>query len=664
MVKTKQGIRVSCHMDCPDLCRFVVTVENKRIVSLKGDPNHPVTCGVVCKKGRALVDRHYHSDRIRYPLIRKGDSFVKTTYDHVLNSLAEEFTAIRRQHGSTAILNYTSDGYGGLKGRIQSIFFNCFGGVTVPRGSLCWGAGIAAQAYDFGNPRGHDPDDVQNAKMILIWGRNPKETSLHFYAKVKKAQKNGCRVIVIDPIKTATAKAFDEHVPIVPSTDGALALGMAHVIIKKGLVDTGFVEDNVKGFNRFTKRVKSFTPQKVQTITGVPADAIERLAIAYANTQRACIYIGFGMQRYQNGGNAVRAIDALGAITGKIGQKGCGINYAAKAAAPFAYNVEKQSRKQIRQTRSFPVARLGEYLDEAKDPAIKAIIVAGGNPLTQSPDLKRTAAAFSRIKLKVVFDHFMTDTARHADIVLPAATSFEQDDIFITSMYSPIINYSSKAVEPPCDVMPEFEFYLKLAHLMGMDNLGFSSSDTYLETSIQPLLANLGISYQDLKKQDQYIRLKSSLIPWEKGQFETASGKYELYSETAQKDGLSPLPEFIAPMTADRQFPLRLLTCHTRDSLHSQGFAFVDDLPTVYINGQTAAQCGLVHGQKARVVGKNAAIETILVVSEDIIDNTAFMHQGWWHKSGAVNFLTDPVISDMGEQAAYYDSFCRIENSV
>ncbi len=658
----EKKVFVSCPLDCPDQCRFIVRVNDGRVTGLTGDKQHPVTQGIICKKGRALMDRLYHPDRIKHPLIRKKDGFVRASYDEVFNIIADKLTTIRSMHGPTAILNYTSGGYGGVKNQIQSIFFNCFGGATVPEGSLCWGAGIAAQRYDFGNAKGHSPDDILNADTILVWGRNPIFTNLHLYTRLKTAQKKGSRIVVIDPVKTGTAKAFDEYIRINPSTDGALALCMANVIVKNGLYNEQFCKRHVLGFNRFKDHVAEFNLEKGEQITGIPQQVIEALAYEYARSKRAAIYIGYGMQRYHNSGNAVRCIDALASITGNIGQKGCGVNYAAFGLSRYLYDLDKKSKRFIKQSRSFVIGRLGAFLNEPQKPEIKAIFVASANPLTQSPDIIETKKGFSKIGLKVVFDHFMTDTARLADIVLPAAFVFEQDDLFTTSMYSHIFNFSEKAIEPPDSVFPEFEFYLTLAQKMGMDNLGFTSSDDFLQKSSRRLQEKYNKTFDQLP--GSYLGVEGEKIAWEDKRFDTPSKKIELYSETARLDGQNPLPSYLTFQKGDAAFPLRLLTCHTRDSLHSQNYAFTDELPVVYVSQKTAEIFDVQNDTKVSLVGKKAKIIVRLSVSEDIGDNTAFMYQGFWHKSGAVNFLTDSVISDMGNQAAYYDSFCRIEKSV
>lgn len=656
----KKLVSVSCPMDCPDLCRFNAHVESGRITKLVPDRQHPVTRGFACKKGLDLVRRMYHPERIKTPLIKTRSGFEPASYETVISTLADKISRIKETYGPEAILNYSgTGGYGGIKDRIQSIFFNCFGGATVPRGSICWGAGLAAQKYDFGQPKGHDPDDILNADFILVWGRNPKYTNIHLYSLLRKAYKKGSRVIVIDPVRTATAKSFNEYVRIQPSTDGAFALGMCRSIIEKGLHNVDFIKRYVVGFNRFESSVEEYTPERVETITGVPAAVMEEIAAAYAQAETASIYIGFGLQRYLNGGSTIRCIDALGSITGRIGEIGGGVNYAAKSFGPYLFSLEERSRQFIKKERTFVMGRLGAFLEKALNPPVKAVFVHAANPLNQSPDLNKTVEQFKKIELKVVFDHFMTDTARHADIIIPAAFVFEQEDLFVTGMYSPILNHSKQAVNPPDGVMPEFEFYLRLAEKLGLNNLGFEDTRSYLEKSVAPFLEKEGVEFSDLTH--SYPRVADGEIPWKDKKFMTPSGKIELYSKKAEKDGLPPLPEYRESCRPPDTLPLRLLTCHTDNSIHSQGFAFKDQIPEVFVNAKTAETLGINECSNVMVKGRSGQIRARLVIDDAVDKNIAFIYQGWWHKSGAVNFLTDSGVSDMGGQAAYYDSFCTIE---
>ncbi len=659
-----ETVRVSCPMDCFDLCRFLVTVKDNRITDIKGDPDHPLTRGMICSKGRDLVKRHSHPDRLRHPLIRRKSGFVRTNYQDVMDRIAGILRSVHDRWGPAGVLNYISDGYGGVKGRVQSIFFNCLGGDTRFSGSLCWGAGMAAQRFDFGTARGHLPQDVGHSDFVIVWGRNPNATNLHFFQLLKHLEKKGIPIVVIDPILSDTAKILGTHIAVKPGTDGALALSMAHVVIRENRFDSGFVRDHVLGFDPFSLYVKEFDPETGARITGVPANTIRKLARDYATSRAPGIWMGYGLQRYGNGGNTVRCIDALAAVCGHVGRPGTGANYAARSLATLLTRPEKNSLARVKHTRTFPAPLLGRFLETVTDPPVSAAFVAAGNPLNQSPDLNTVVQGFSRIPFKVVFDHFMTDTARHADVVLPAATVFEQDDLFATSMYSHVLNYSQKAVDPPETLMPESEFYLALAGHMGLDSLGFHSSGQYLRQCAAPLLETLEMdSDMDLDQLDRvYLRLPAHDVPWADGRFDTPSGKIEIYSRSAESAGLSPLPRFIPPCPPEDDFPLRLLTCKIRKSMHSQQFAFENRPPTVHVNEKTAARLGVKGCDTVRISTRQGALTARLTVDEAICDDTVFMHQGWWHKSGAVNFLTRAGLSDMGDQAAFYDTFCTLSS--
>ncbi|MCF8087553.1 MAG: molybdopterin-dependent oxidoreductase [Desulfotignum sp.] len=657
-------VPVSCPMDCFDLCRFKVTVTDNRVTGIAGDPDHPLTRGMICSKGRDLVKRQEHPDRLHYPMVRKKSGFVRTTYIEVLDRVAATLTSVHDRWGPAGVLNYTSDGYGGVKSRVQSIFFNCLGGDTRFTGSLCWAAGMAAQTFDFGDARGHLPEDVANSDLVIVWGRNPKATSLHFYTLLKQAEKNGTRIVVIDPIQSDTATSLGTHVALKPGTDAALALSMAQVTVTENRYDRSFVQDHILGFDRFCQYLDRFDPETASRITGVSPDTIRKLAREYAAARAPGIWMGYGLQRYANGGNTVRSIDALAAVCGHVGKPGTGANYAARSLAPLLDLPEKNSKAHVTASRTFPAPMLGHFLQTVDNPPIAAAFVAGGNPLNQSPDLNAAVRGFQRIDFKVVFDHFMTDTARHADLVLPAATVFEQDDLFVTSMYSHVLNYSQQAVDPPDTLMPETDFFLALARHMGIDTLGFTSSREYLDQCAAPLLASLGKEPDtDLDTlAGEYLRIPDHDIPWADKRFVTPSQKIEIFSQAAEAAGQSPLPCFLPPSQGEDRFPLRLLTCKTQRSMHSQSFVFEDREPAVSVNRKTAQGLGISGLKKVCISTRQGEVTARLVLDDAVCDSTAFMHQGWWHKSGAVNFLTHAGMSDMGEQAAFYDTFCTLSS--
>lgn len=659
-----QHFSVSCPMDCFDLCRFQVRVENNRVIGLKGDKHHPLTRGAVCPKARQLISRHHHPDRLTRPLVRTASGMSPISYDEAIARVADHLDTIIGQFGPTAVLNYTSAGYGGAKNSIQNIFFNTLGGDSRFTGSLCWGAGMAAQKYDFGQARSNYPLDVLNSDLVILWGRNPKSTHLHLYTLLTEAEKKGTRIIVIDPNESPSAGRFGNHIRVAPGTDGALALALCREIISLGIEDKDYISKHVMGYRRFKESIRTLSPEWAQEVTGVPAGTIRKLAREYGQTRKAAIFPGYGMQRYRNAGNAVRSINALAAITGHIGVAGAGLHYASKSMSPYTSGPEARSEGLIRERRTFPAHGLGSFMCGAEHPPVKAAFFFCANPMVQTPDLNRALKGLERVEFKVVFDQFMTDTAAHADLILPAATVFEQEDIFITSMYSHWINVSQKAVAPPETLIPEFEFYLRLAAHMGLD-LGFSSSREYLEQCAGPLINALKLSgdFNGQTLEDlgvSYPRFSDHDIAWKAGKFATPSGKIELFSERAAADGLSPLPEFIPPVAAPKAFPLRLMTCHTVSSMHSQGMVNRADIPEVFLAAETAETLGLAENMAVEVRGEGGRIRARVKIDEAIMKNTAFMYQGYWHKSGAVNFLTRERVTDMGGQAAYYDTFCTL----
>jgi anaerobic selenocysteine-containing dehydrogenase len=655
----EKQVKFSCPMNCFDLCALVASVVNGKVVKIRGDETHPLTKGTVCKKGLKILERQYHPKRLTYPQKKIGDQWTKITWDDAVNEIAEKVSKIIKDYGSSAILNYSDRGYEGLIKSVDEIFFNYLGGVTVPRGSLCWGAGLAAQRYDFGEVKAHRPEDISHAKTILIWGRNPVDTNIHLVSYLTQAQKSGASTILIDPLKTATAKLTDDYIPIRPATDGALALGMAREIIENDLLDPQFIKNHVHGFEPYKDYVKQFTLGRIENITGIEQRRIAKLAKTYALNKPSCIILGYGLQRYKNSGNTIRCIDALAAITGNLGISGAGVNYADKTLSRYISGEITKSKKYAKNRRSFVLARLGDFLEKENNPPIKAIFISKANPLVQIPNIHKTLKAFQSVEFKVVIDMFMTDTAASADLVLPCTTVLEEEDIFFNSMFSPYMHFSHKAVDPPAGVMSEYDFFMMLAERLEISSYPCVSREEFLKSAIRPITEEFGIGYNDLK--NRFFTIPQRKIPWKGGIFSTPSGKYELYSEKALKDGNSPIPVFGNLSKGDKDHCLRLITPHAKDSLHSQHFAFKDDRPQAYLNSRTLRRNALKVGAQARICSKHGELIATVKSDDHINENIVMIYQGWWHKSGSVNYLTQDCTSDMGEQAAYYDCFCQIE---
>ncbi len=287
--------------------------------------------------------------------------------------------------------------------------------------------------------------------------------------------------------------------------------------------------------------------------------------------------------------------------------------------------------------------------------------VTKANPLVQNPDLHRTLKAFQQVDYKIVIDMFMTDTARHADVVLPCTSILEEEDIVFSSMYSPYLNYSSKVLEAPQGVMSEYDLFRQLARKLALPNYPHISRTEYLEAALKPLLETFDLTLADLK--NGYFKIPGQEVPWASGPFDTPSGKYELYAERAHENGLSPLPLYIEPEKGRSPYGLRLITPHTADSMHSQHMASAEGLPTAHLNFRTLKRQGLAPGAQAVVEAQAGRLNVTVCEDDDVGDDIVMIYQGGWHKNGAVNFLTSDGISDMGEQAAYYDCFCKLTSA-
>jgi anaerobic selenocysteine-containing dehydrogenase len=652
------SIPFACSLDCFDACRLIAVVENGRVTAIRGDRDHPLTRGRVCPKGKKHLERLYHPDRLKQPLRRTDGKWQPVSWETAIDEIADRFEQACRRWDSRAILYYADSGYGGVVKSVDQMFFNHLGGVTVPRGSLCWAAGIAAQRYDFGDVRGHAPHDIARARTVIIWGRNPLETSPHLIPFLETVRANGGQLVVVDPLRTATAAWADRHIPIRPGTDGALALAMARHLIDDDLIDPGYIDCHTLGFRRFRESLLAFDPAAASAVTGIASDTIADLARTYAQNRPASIIMGYGLQRYINGGQTVRCIDALAALSGQIGISGGGANYANRSIRRRLQSDVLASQSHVIRQRSFPMPQMGRFLREAQQPPVEALMIAKANPLVQMPDAGNLQRALAKVPFKVVVDLFLTDTARAADLVLPATHVLEEEDLVFSSMFSPYLNYSPQVLEPPPGIISEYTLFQRLAQRMGLDHFPRITPGAFLQQTVQPLLQERELSWEDL--QQAPVRIPEDDIPWDDGVFATPSGKYEFFSAEAAADGHPPLPAFIPPSEPEALFPLRLLSTHYRHALHSQHFMDRRGRPEAYLNPKDAVRAGITAGTPISLVSRRGSIVVTAVPTSRVPPGIVQIYQGWWRHSGVVNTLTGDDLSDMGGNAAYFETFCRI----
>ncbi len=644
-------IKTACSLDCWDACSIQVELsEDHEIVRVTGDKDHPVTRGFLCQKGAYHLKRLNSPLRLTSPMKKVNGQWTKLTWAQAIDEIAALLQDTLRLYGASSILHYSESGHGGLSKEIDRAFFNALGSVTVPTGSLCWGAGIAAQKEDFGKVLSHTPEDTLHSRVILIWGRNPVNTNVHLVPFLKAAKEQGTKLIVIDPIQTATAQMATHYYQIKPESDGALAMAMAKIILQNQWYHKNFTDKYTWGFETYQKKLEAISLEELIRATGLSAEAVLQLTRLYALNSPASIFLGYGLQRYPNGGQNIRYIDALGALTGNIGIPGGGVNYGNQFVSQwidwdYAKNTQPQGQP------SFIRAHFPQYILKDRRDQIKLMFITKANPLLQLPNTNKTIEAFESIPVKVTIDLFMTDTAQYSDYVLPASHIFEEEDFLCSSMWHSHFFYTQQVVPPREGVKEEFEIFSLLAKALDMKDFlqRYPNKNAYLERALAPLINNTGMSLAEL--QGKALKIEGNEVPWETKKFATPTGKFHFAEPKYFKRQVDP------------NYPLQLLSLHPKHSLHSQHNVDLeaDFIPEVYLSEDTMKYYGIQANQRILIESSEGEIEARAVANTGIPKDVMMIYEGWWFKHQAVNRLTSSGVSDIGNQAIYNYCFCRIK---
>ncbi len=658
----------ACPLNCWDSCGFKVTVEDGKVIKVEGDRDHPITKGKICGRGRMLEKRVNSGERLLYPLKKIAGEFERISWEQALDEIAEKLKGYKEKYGSTSVLHSHDYANGGLLTNLDSRFFNCFGGVTELTGSLCWGSGIEAQNWDFGDAYSHAPGDLMNSKSIVIWGRNVARTNMHLYEELQKAKKAGASLYVIDPIFNATAKIADQYISIKPGFDGLLAAGIIKEMLRLGLEHKEFIKQHTVGFQDVKELLQTVSLEYIQMVTEVPAETITRLARIYAERPVATLF-GLGMQRYANGGNTIRLIDALVAISGNIGVAGGGANYANKQVGQ-SFDIEALTlphRKTA--SRTFSMMKQAEGILTAKKPEVKMAIVTCGNPLTQLPDTNKTREAFASLETLVVVDQYLTDTAEMADYVLPVTAAFETEDVYYSSMYHHYVNHGPKLVEPPGEVRTDAWIWTELANRLGFGEDFAYSREEFLQMGLSPL-TEYEITLESLREK-KFAELPVSHIPWRDWKFKTSSGKYEFTSQAAEKAGLNGKLTLALPVESKwtnpslaGKYPYSLLSIHPLRSNHSQNYHLLGGTPGVKIEiaSDIANEKEITEGDEVFVWNDRGRLNGKVSILKNAHPGTINIDEGNWQKfGGSVNLLTADRESDNRQGSTLYDCLVNIQ---
>lgn len=637
-----------CTLDCFDCCKFNVYVDNNQVIKIEGDKNHPYTKGFICKKGLMHLNRSNHPKRQYKPLLKVNGEWIEISFEEAIDIIAERLSEYKEEYGAQSILYYEQYGSGSLLKSIGDIFFNFFGGCSKQKGGPCWSAGIAAQKQNFGDVRSHCLEDMINSRTIIVWGKNPANTTIHTMQMIKKAKQNGRYIIVIDPIKTETAKLADYYVQVSPGGDGALALAIGKKIIEENRFDAEYVAEHVNGFKAYKNYVENLDMNTLCKRAGVNEDVINFITEKYTELY-STILLGYGLQKYSHGGNTISLIDTLAAITGQIGKSGGGVNYANKVYTSIL-NTDPYHSENYADNRIFYVSKISSFIKENN---IKMAIITKSNLLNQLPDLNSLEESLKSIDFKVCIDQFLTDTVQICDLFIPATTVLESEDLIFSSMTNPYITYIEKAVEPKNSLMDEYYFFMKLAEKLNIQHYPRVSKKEYLTNVIEPLkeiVPQISLEYI----RDNYITIHES-IPWMDKNFMTQSGKFEIFfNEEILKEMLEKGND------KNHKNCFRILTTHGRESLFSQHYMDKDEKAEAYINMKMAEKCGFKSGDCVYIESQKGRIKVKLIVDDGISDNVVMMYAGWWKKQGNPNWIMESGISDIGGQVTYNDNFVKL----
>jgi anaerobic selenocysteine-containing dehydrogenase len=686
--ETTRTVRGACPHDCPDTCAVIteVRVRDGRAVSFRGDPEHRFTQGWLCAKVRPYLDRVYHPDRLLHPLRRTGpkgaDRWERIGWDEAIDEITNRWKAIIAEHGAAAILPYSYSGTLGLVqiGVASERLWNRMGASGLDR-AICDAAATTAVRATLGAKWAPDASHLLDSRFILIWGHNPASTNPHVVPFIRQAQRNGAKVVVIDPRRTLSARSADQHLQPRPATDGALALGMLHVIFRDGLHDEAWLEANSVGWRELRERVEQFPPEHVAEITGLRAGVIEQLARDFATQTPAMLKFSDGVQRHGNGGQTIRALCALPAVTGQIGKRGGGLYYSASDYVHW--NVEAVGHRSACPPvpRVINMNRLGAALTgEAADPPIMSLFVFAANPVTSSPNAGLIVDGLMRDDLfTVVHEQFMTDTALYADIVLPATTQLEQFDLHRPYGHRHL-QLNQPAIAPLGEARSNWDVMRLLAAGMGYDEAWFRQTAEEVvaeifEASKPSNRVLAGVTLEQLYR-DGTAPLTfddTTEVPYADLRFGTPSGKVELYSEKMALAGLDPLPDYQAPAEFERSSlngdGLVLLSGAAHHFVTSS-MANQPDLmrkegpPSIELNPADAARRGIADGDEALVESARGACRLIARVTDDVPPGVAVAVKGHWAQHSPdgrnVNWTTPDALADLAGQSTFHSNVVTV----
>jgi anaerobic selenocysteine-containing dehydrogenase len=669
-------VRGACPHDCPDTCALITNVEGGVAVSVRGNPDHPHTDGVLCTKVSRYAERTHHPERLLTPLKRSGPKgsgqFTPVSWDEAMDGIAQRLRTIAARNPE-AILPYS---YAGTMGLVQgegmaARFFNALGASQLDR-TICASAGAEALTQTLGGKVGMRVAHFAESELILIWGSNAIGSSIHFWRSAQEAKRRGARLVCIDPRRSETADKCHEHIALRPGTDAALALALMHELIVHHWLDHDYIEQHTLGWPALRERALQWPPSRAAEVCGVPEAQIVSLAHDYGTTRPAAIRLNYGMQRVRGGGNAVRAIACLPALIGAWRHRAGGLLLSSSGEFPVQRNaLYRPDLLGDRRPRTINMSTIGDDLMRPSSPefgpAIEALIVYNSNPVAVAPQSSRVVQGFAREDLfTVVLEHFMTDTADLADYVLPATTQLEHWDVHMSYGHTDVL-LNRPAIAPVGQARTNTDFFRDLAQRMGLVDPCLRDSD---EALCRTAFGD-AVDFSALLDQG-FASLSLPEAPFADGGFPTPSGRCECFSQRLADQGQDGLPDHLPnfePANTHPDYPLAMISPPSRHFLNStfvnvKSLRDMEGQPWLEMHPSDAQARGLHDGQAVAVFNDRGRYECQLKVNTRARIGVVNGMGIWWRKLGLngtnVNEVTSQHLTDMGRAPVFYDCWVQV----
>ncbi|MBI4469339.1 MAG: molybdopterin-dependent oxidoreductase [Acidobacteria bacterium] len=637
----KATVRTICNRDCPDACSIVATVENGRVTRIRGDKDHPITRGFLCFRTSLFLSTQYAPERLTTPLLRRNGDFHPIAWDEALDLAADRLMTIRRESGPAAIFHYRSGGSLGVLKRLSDYFFEKFGPVTIKRGDICSGAGDEAQMVDFGEEDSHDIFDLLHARNIVLWGKNVFTSSPHLIPILRDAVSKGARLVLIDPVHQKTAALCESFIQPRPGGDFSLAMAIAGLLFENGWIEqeVGTYCDHLEDFRRLAGRRSVLDWCRD---ADVPVESALDIARRLGRDKPTAILVGWGMGRRVNGGAIVRALDALGAISGNLGIPGGGVSFYFKRRGPFDLSFVGGAATAPR-TICEPL--FGPEMLRLKDPPVRAVWITAGNPVAMLPESETTVRALDQCEFVVVVDSFLTDTARLADLVLPTTTLLEADDL-LGAYGHHWIGVARPVVPPPAGVKSDLGIIQELAARVGLEEIMKADAREWKRRIMAKHLGPHGVTLETLEVGPIRNPIPPKIL-FEDRKFFTASGRVNLIKE-------APATE-----TPPAEYPLYLMSLSTERAQSSQWATPPEEYAVATVHPDAAE--GIPDGElgllESRVSSLTVQVRHDAKQRKDVV---LMAKGGHFHRGQCANALLRARTTDIGEGGALYDERVRL----